>query len=344
MRPRQVGIHTICYAPGMVEAVDPDFLPFDVTADPQPERRETAHMLSFWRRGLHREYSVSGLLSPKFSDKTGITGNFFNDFITNSPDYDVWFLNPYPHYFYLAHNIWEHGEIWYPGLCERAARVFGAAGVVMDLKRFPRSTTSTLLFSNFWAGTTKFWDQFMPFVSEMSKHAEKQPTLFDEVPYEHGKATYYSFMFERLFTTFMVMHPGIRARYANWQIAQILELVNETDRLMIREWGSLIDKWDIAGDYNEDQRVIFRGIQKLSILGMRINDPVGYSRIHNPDTHPIITHITVADADFAEIERLVRDQTSARVLGHDLADDHRVVIHIACTTEAVRRRLETRWA
>jgi hypothetical protein len=343
MRPRHVGIRTICYAPGMVADVDPDFLPFDVTADPQPERRETAHMLSFWRQGLHREYPVTGLLSPKFSGKTGIAGSIFNTFVTNNPGYDVWFLNPYPHYFYLAHNIWEHGEIWYPGLCERAARVFAAAGIAIDLNQFPRSTTSTLLFSNFWAGTTNFWDQFMPFVSEMSKHAEQEPALFDECPYEHGTATYYSFIFERLFTTFLVMHPGIRARYSNWQRANILELVNETDKLMIREWGPMIDQWDLAGDYNADQRTVFRGIQKLSVLGMRINDPVSYSRIHNRDTHPIITHITVAGADFPEIERLIQDQTSARVLGHDLADDQRVIIHIACTTENVRRRFELRW-
>jgi hypothetical protein len=342
MRPRQVGIHTICYAPGMVETVDPDFLPFDVTADPQPERRETAHMLRFWREGLHRQYPVTGLLSPKFSEKTGIAGKIFNDFVTNSPDYDVWFLNPYPNYIYLAYNIWEQGDLWYPGLCERAARVFEAAGITVDLNHFPRSSTNSLLFSNFWAGTTRFWDQFMTFVSEMSKHAEKDPTLFDEVPYGRGNATYYPFIFERLFTTFLVMHPGIRVRHSNWQFAHILEMVNETDRLIIREWGPLIDKWDIAGDYNEDQRTIFRGIQKLSILGMRANDPASYSRSWNRDTHPIITHIMVAATDFAEIERLVQDQTSTRVLGHDVSDGHQVVMHVACATEEVRRHLEQR--
>jgi hypothetical protein len=340
---KPIGIHTICHAPGMADAVDPDFLPFDVTADPQVQRRETAHMLNFWRQGLHREFAVSGLLSPKFYEKTGITGKVFNEFIASNPDHDVWFINPYPHYFYLAHNIWEHGEIWYPGLCERAARVFTAAGIAVDLNKFPRSTKNTLLFSNIWAGTPKFWDEFMAFVSHVSAHAEQDLTIFDEIPYEDGRSPYFPFIFERLFTTFLVMHPGVNARFANFQFDHILELVNDTDRLMIREWGPMIDRWDSAGDYNDDQRAIFRGIQKLSILRMRINDPADYPRYYNRDTHPIITHIVIAVRDFPETERLIQDQTQAKLIGHDLRDDDRIVIHVACATQDTRRRLEARF-
>ena len=272
MGQRPIGIHTICYAPGMIDAVDPDFLPFDVTADPQPERRETAHMLMFWRLGLHREYKVAGLLSPKFTEKTGIEGKIFNEFISGNPGYDVWMINPFPHYFYLSYNIWEHGEIWYPGLCERASRVFTRAGISIELDKFPRSTKSTLLFSNIWAGTSDFWDRFMAFVSNMSEHAETVGSIFDEVPYEDGKSVFFPFVFERLFTTFLVMHPEIKVRYANFQIEHILDITGATDRLLIREWGPMIDKWDLAGTYNDDQRTVFRGIQKLSILGMHANN------------------------------------------------------------------------
>jgi hypothetical protein len=270
---RAIGIHTICYAPGMAEAVDPGFLPFDVTADPQVDRRETAHMLTFWRQGLHREYPVTGLLSPKFTAKTGISGQIFNEFIADNPGYDVWFINPYPHYFYLSFNIWEHGETWYPGLCDRASKVFAAAGVTTDLSKFPRSTKQTLLFSDIWAGTAEFWDRFMGFVSAMSAHAETIGSVFDVVPYEDGHAVYFPFIFERLFTTFLVMHPDIKARYANFQTAHILDMTGKADTLLIREWGAMIDKWDRTGSYTDDQRAIFRGIQKLSILGMHNSNP-----------------------------------------------------------------------
>jgi hypothetical protein len=273
MGTKPIGIHTICYAPGMADAVDPDFLPYDVTADPQPERREVAHMLSFWRRGLHREYAVSGLLSPKFSEKTGIGGKIFNDFIAGNPGHDVWFINPYPHYLYLSYNIWEHGEIWYPGLCERASRAFAAAGVAINLDQFPRSARNTLLFSNIWAGTTAFWDRFMAFVSHLVMHAERLPAVFDPIPYQDGTSVYFPFIFERMFTTFLVAHPDIKPRFANFHMADILNVAGLTDRLLIREWGPMIDQWDRVGIYSDDQRAIFHGMQKLSILGMHANNP-----------------------------------------------------------------------
>jgi hypothetical protein len=56
-------------------------------------------------------------------------------------------------------------------------------------------------------------------------------------------------------------------------MADILNIAGLTDRLLIREWGPMIDQWDRVGNYSDDQRAIFRGMQKLSILGMHANNP-----------------------------------------------------------------------
>lgn len=258
----------------MADTIDPDFLPFDVTADPQIERREMAHMLSFWRQGLHQKYRVSGLFSPKFTQKTSFDGKLFTSFIQNNPDYDVWFINPYPAAFYLSYNIWEQGECWHPGLCDRAAQVFAAANIALDPRNFPRSTKRSLLFSNFWAGTPYFWDQFMPFVDHISTHAEKIPAIFDRAFYVGQNVCYWPFLFERLFTTFLIMRPDIRVRYIKFEIPLILQMSrSKTQALMVREWAPLIDKWDIAGTYNEDQRATFRNLQKLEALSILDNHP-----------------------------------------------------------------------
>jgi hypothetical protein len=267
MDTRPIGIHTICYKPGMADTIDPAFLPYDVTSDPQIERRETAHMLSFWRQGLHRNYRASGLLSPKFAQKTGFSGPLFHDLINNNPDFDVWFVNPYPASFYLSYNIWEQGECWHPGLCEASAQVFAAANIAIDPRDFPRSTKNTLLFSNFWAGTPDFWDQFMPFVDLISTHAEKLPGISERTFYFGQNASYWPFLFERLFTTFLVMRPDIKVRYIKYETPHILQMCpTKTQTLLIREWAPLIDKWDSAGTYNEDQRATFRNLQKLEAL------------------------------------------------------------------------------
>jgi hypothetical protein len=259
------GIHTICYAPGMAASVDPAFRPFDVSANPEVNRRETAHMLNFWRQGRHRDFAVSGLLSPKFSEKTGLSGSAFIDFIRANPGYDVWFINPFPQYFYISFNIWEQGDFFHPGLCERAARVFSSAGINVDLAQFPRSTMDTLAFCNFWAATPRFWDRFMADVDALMSAAEALPQMLELAPYHLDKpAPYFPFVFERYFTTFLTRNRDIRVcpwRYSREET--ISACGTEIGYLFLRDWAPIIDRWDERGVYTPDQRQVFHGIQKF---------------------------------------------------------------------------------
>jgi hypothetical protein len=77
---------------------------------------------------------------------------------------------------------------------------------------------------------------------------------------------------------------------------------------------------------------------------MKYSDIVSYPRTWNKATHPAVAHIEIPAEDFREVERLIGDQTQTKILGHDLGDDDHVIIHVACTTDAVKRRLESRWA
>jgi hypothetical protein len=260
-----IGIHAICYAPGMANSLDPAFLPFDVTDDPQPDRRETAHMLRFWRAGLHRRFRVSGLLSPRFTKRTQLPAADVISFISEFPDFDVWTLNPYPMYFYLSYNIWEQGEAWHPGLCELASRVFKAADVGIDPRDFPRSTIQSFLFSNYWAGTETFWDRFMPFVARVASAAEQIAGTVEPTNYVGRDVVFWPFLFERLFTTFLILHPEINVRYLPASIDDLTRMAgtNEITALLLRHWVPIIDRWDRIGGYNEEQRSIFRFLQEM---------------------------------------------------------------------------------
>jgi hypothetical protein len=259
------GIHTICYAPGMAATVDSNFLPFDVSANPEVERREMAHMLSFWRQGHHQNYSVSGLLSPKFSEKTGLSGRAFIDFIRANPGHDVWFINPFPQYLYMSFNIWEQGEFFHPGLVKRASQIFSTAGMSIDLAAFPRGSAKTLLFSNFWAGTPKFWDRFMADVDTLTRTADSMPEMLELAPYHlDAPAPYYPFFFERYFTTFLIRNPDIKS--CSWAYSfdeTIRSCGTEIGYIFLRDWGPIIDRWDERGVYSPHQRQIFHGIEKF---------------------------------------------------------------------------------
>jgi hypothetical protein len=258
-----IGIHTICYAPGMAASIDAAFRPFDASASPEAERREIAHMLAFWRQGRHREHAVSGLLSPKFGAKTRMSGTSFIDFIAANPGYDVWFVNPFPHLRYLSFNIWEQGEFWHAGLGERARKLFAAAGMEFDIAAFPRSTAETLLFSNFWAATPQFWDRFMAGVEALTKASETLPDIFDQASH-YTPTSYFPFIFERYFTTFLLLNSDVRACPWKHSFDETLQRCSsEMEYLLIREWAPMIDRWDARGAYDEDQRQIFRSLQKF---------------------------------------------------------------------------------
>jgi hypothetical protein len=244
--------------------VDPAFKALEVQESPQ--RREVAHLLEFWKKDMHREHAVSAVLSAKFGEKTGLKGQAFVDFIRNNPGFDVWFVNPFPQVQYLNFNIWEHGEDWHPGLCRRAQQLFDAVEPRVKVSEIPRSRPDTLLFCNYWAGTPRFWDRYMSKVEAYSAAALSLPEIFDSTRH-YSETTFFPFFFERYFTTFLSVNPDVRA--CAWKHSRddtLRQCNNDMEFLFVREWASMIDRWDASGAYSDDQREIFRSIAKFCAL------------------------------------------------------------------------------
>jgi hypothetical protein len=267
-----IGLHTICYSPETIRTKDPAFSVYDVSAKPEADKREIAHMESFWRKGLHRGFTVSGLLSPKFNGKTGVDGKTFIGFIEDNPGYDVWFINPFPRQMYLSFNIWEQGEFWHGGLCDKTNRLLSEAGMAVDVKTLPRNRADTLLYSNFWAGTPEFWDSFMAFITPLTAVADRLDEMFSKANH-YTAATYFPFIFERMFSTFLVLNPHVKAKpWPHSMDSMLADRSNEMEVLMVSEWATMIDRWDAEGVYDEDRRRIFRDMQKFSGLFMALKN------------------------------------------------------------------------
>lgn len=77
---------------------------------------------------------------------------------------------------------------------------------------------------------------------------------------------------------------------------------------------------------------------------MRFAEIAGYPRPHNPTQFPVVVHIDLPAEKWTEFERKIGDQTQARCLGHDEGPDDLITAHVACTSEAVARRLSDRWS
>ena len=266
-----VAIYQISYNDDVVDQKDEVFLNFDCRDDPAPDRREIHHMLKFYRSGAYKESTYSGLFSPKFSAKAKISGKQFIDFIEANPGYDVYFVNPFPHLTYFNFNVWEQGELVSPGLCDLANEVLKAAGHSVDVRALPRNKADTALYCNFWVGNERFWDEFMRFISGLDAGIELLPEVtraqvFGKAPYL-TLATYYPFIFERMFSTFLLFrrdlavlpYPCPREEFGRYYFS-------EMEELLIREWGTMIETWDAAGVYAPDKRRVFGALMKICYL------------------------------------------------------------------------------
>jgi len=209
-----VRIHQIFYEDAQRAALDPAFIPYDNCLNPRPEWREYHVFRTEWLAGRCLETDVTGFVSWKFGGKTGITGRAFVEFIERHPDADVWFVHPdrvEPRPFT---DIWQQAEIHHPGIIGLAQRIFDAIGIAVDLASLEQPREQ-VLFCNYWAGTRRFWDEYMAFCEPVYRHILEGLDPADRLLIwsradREIDAPYVPFIMERLFSTLLALRPGIR--------------------------------------------------------------------------------------------------------------------------------------
>lgn len=263
-------VYQIQYSDEIIGEFDPAFLRYDCRDNPEPDEREVAHMLRFYSEGSWRLSNIRyfGLVSPKFTSKTGISGQTFIDWIDANPGYDVYFINPFPQLIYWHYNVWTQGEFWHPGLSDLANALFDSAGIDVQIQYLPRNTAATVLYSNYWVGNEKFWHEYMTFLNKFVAAIEhldesSRKKLYELAPH-YAPATYFPFIFERLFSTFLILNEEIASLPYIYGFDEILNRCsNDMERFIVREWGGMIDRWDALRRNDLEYRKIL-----LNICGM----------------------------------------------------------------------------
>lgn len=205
----KVDIRQIYFAPGQEASLEPAFTPLPNLDNPFPERREFYLFERFYREGGHARADLSGLFSHKFRQKTGATGEAFIAWVKENPGCDAYFINPFPQPVYWFFNIWEQGEKSHRGIMALAQEAFDALGYPVRLETFPRTDLRTTCFSNFWVATPAFWEAFMAFALPVYHYMldEARAPRYFQPTYHDSGAEIFPFIMERLFTTFIVLHP-----------------------------------------------------------------------------------------------------------------------------------------
>ncbi|NCX97297.1 MAG: hypothetical protein EBX35_01550 [Planctomycetia bacterium] len=211
-----VCIHQIYYDDAQRAALDPAFLPYDNRENPRPEWREYHVFRTEWLAGRCRAGDVTGFLSWKFGAKTGIAGRAFVEFVEGHPGHDVYFVNPSRVEPRPFTGIWQQAEVHHPGIIGLAQRIFDQVGVAVDLATLEQPREQ-VLFCNYWAGTRRFWDEYMTFCEPVHRQilsgldAADRALVWSRADREID-ASYVPFIMERLFSTFLALRPDLRSR------------------------------------------------------------------------------------------------------------------------------------
>ncbi|MDF1761449.1 MAG: hypothetical protein P1U40_13030 [Coxiellaceae bacterium] len=214
-RSKTVNIHQIYFDPEQLRGLDPAFIPFDNCDNPNPELREYYVFNKMYEQGAYKSADLTGYLSWKFQDKTGITGAEFVQYIHKKPGYDVYFINPMVENLRYK-NVWVQGEDCHPHITRLANKIINAAGYDIDVNELKMSRKNTL-YCNYWVGSQAFWQQFIPFLQKChdaiyTHLGDEDRTLLFKRADPVIDANYFPFIFERLFSTFLVLNPDIKSK------------------------------------------------------------------------------------------------------------------------------------
>ncbi|MEI6135621.1 MAG: hypothetical protein WCP72_11665 [Desulfomonile sp.] len=246
-----VKIFQIYYLPDQLSSLEPAFEPYEWLSNPHPEYTETLHFVNLYESGRYKEADYTGIVSSRFGIKTSVAGKDFIQFIKDNPGYDVYFVNPFPELGYFWHNIWSQGEFRHPGLTALAQNLFEATNTQVKIHSLGRNNHNSLLYCNYWIGNNKFWDAFMGFIIPLFRwiDQEAQPRqrkpYFRKVPYAGSGFAMFSFIFERLFSTFMMINKDFTSLGYRFSTDEILTKCGNTAyRNFIERYGAFIDRLD----------------------------------------------------------------------------------------------------
>ncbi len=245
-------IYQIFYKKGQIDQLDPAFIPLDCTRNPAPSLFEVYWQYRFYASGLYREADYTGLMSWRFQSKTRVPGKKFVDFIAKNPGFDVYFINPYPQLAYQFFDVWGHGEHCHPGIADLAERLLAEARYSASLTDIGRNNHNTLLYCNYWVGNAIFWEAYIAFIKPLLElsiaiqpDGRKNP-YFRMTIHDGGSAPFFPFIFERLFSTFLLAIDGITALPYVYSREEILDRAeNHDERIILQRCIPAIDDLDL---------------------------------------------------------------------------------------------------
>lgn len=202
-----IKIYQIYFNKSQIISLDPNFIPYyNPTLNKLKEYEIGVHIENYENKNyLNAKYT--GFISWKFNEKTKISGEHFINFIEDNKGFDVYFINPFPQLSKLK-NVWIQGNQYHPEIMEFTQKLFDKIGYHIILKELTNHN-NTLLYCNYWVGNKIFWNEYINFIKPLYNYIKHNMTaeetyFLSKKAAKYRNANYFPFIFERMFSTFLV--------------------------------------------------------------------------------------------------------------------------------------------
>lgn len=212
-------IYQIFYSEETRQSIAPGFIPLDNIGQ-RPDWREYWPMRRFFLESRLDPEARYGFLSPKFSQKTGLSSEQVRAFVDSAPDdVDVITFSPFFDQAAFFLNVFEHANLCHPGI-EHA--INGALNLIAP--DFSIGTTfmsaAQTVFCNYLIAKPAFWQQWLEKCEVIFRTAEARDTelalrLNAEVKYEQQLAPAKVFIIERIPSLILRTQPQWKVRNFN---------------------------------------------------------------------------------------------------------------------------------
>lgn len=157
---QHIEIHQIYYNEATRALVDPAFQPLDNTANERPDWYEYWPIRRFLLSTRLEEDGHYGFFSPKFRDKTQLSGSDVLAYAESARHADVITFSPYPELAAAFLNVFEFGERKHAGLINIAQAFVARAGLQVQIQRLVMDTRNTV-YSNYFVARPPFWRRWL---------------------------------------------------------------------------------------------------------------------------------------------------------------------------------------
>jgi hypothetical protein len=270
----RIKVYQSFYENWQIEHLDPAFVPYDCRVHPHPQLYETYWILRLYESAGQRDCDYFGLFSWRYLSKTRIPGSKFIEFVKKNSGFDVYFINPFPLLAYLFFNIWDEGELCHPGLVNLSQSLMARAKYPISISEMSRNDHNSLLYCNYWVGNTTFWDTYMSFIQPLlscctnwDKNEGPNP-YFGPTMYEGRREPFFPFIFERLFSTLLLINEDIAVCPFSRTFEEIIAACDNSGmRQFMNRFGPAIDEIDRQFRFRpsdaKEHRALFQAVERL---------------------------------------------------------------------------------